>query len=85
MKILNKLKDVLDGNTLLPPSTADSKMLTQTNSEKVLPTLVWVDGHVLTSHFDMAGDNWTKRMVPWTRFPKLGRLVKGVFIIEKAI
>lgn len=54
-------------------------------SEKVMPTLIWVDGHVLTGHYEMAGDNWTKRMVPWTQFPKLGRLVKAAFIIEKAV
>lgn len=40
-KILNKFKEVMEGNTLLPPSTIDSKMLTQTNSEKVFHTKIF--------------------------------------------
>lgn len=52
-------------------------------SEKVMPTLIQISGHYLVGHFDMAGDNWTGRMVPYPRFPKLTRLVKAVHIIER--
>lgn len=52
-------------------------------SEKVLPTLIDVGNHFLTGHFDMAGDNRTRRMIPWPQFPKLSRLVKAVHIIER--
>ena len=49
--------------------------------EIVNPVLVAVDGHVLVSHFGMAGDNWTGRMVPFEKFPKPHRLVKEAFVI----
>jgi len=51
--------------------------------EVINPVLVSVDGHVLVTHMYHAGDNWTKRMVEFDKFPKPNRLVKEAFVITK--
>jgi hypothetical protein len=49
------------------------------------PIFVEVDGHFLVAHMGNAGDNWTMRMVPVSKFPKQGRLVKTAHIIRRQV
>lgn len=56
-------------------------MLERPPLERVQPTLIEVDGHALASHFDMLFDNGTPKGDTIKRFPKMGRLVKAVWIV----
>lgn len=51
--------------------------------ELVMPLLIEVQNHLLVAHMGFAADNWTKKPVPIKSFPKLGRLVKSVYMVSK--
>lgn len=51
--------------------------------EVVNPLLIEIHGHLLTSHYGFAADNWTGGPVPLAQFPKQRRLVKWAGIVTK--
>jgi hypothetical protein len=53
----------------------------RTPYEFVMPVLVFTGDHALTCHMGYACDNWTKRPVPVSEFPKLKRPVQSAFIV----
>lgn len=75
--VVGRFRDTVCGPTLI------RFWREQEGIEKVLPCLIEVDGHLLTSHMGFACDNWTKTPVPQIRFPKPNRLVKAAWIITK--
>lgn len=65
--------------------TLKTYMSTRPATQKVEPALVFTHKHVLTAHFDYLADNWTKKPVHFSEFPKTGRLVTDAYTIRRRI
>jgi hypothetical protein len=49
--------------------------------EEYNPTMIEVDGHLMTGHYGMLFDNWVPKGAPVALFPKTRRLVKNVWVV----
>lgn len=65
--------------------TLKSYMRDRPAVEKVEPVLIGVHRHVMVAHYDYLADNWTKKPVHYSEFPKTGRLVTDAHIIRRRI
>lgn len=55
----------------------------RTPYEFCMPIMFATADHMMTCHMGFAGDNWTKKPVPISLFPKLRRLVTNAWIVSE--
>lgn len=65
------------------PPTIQRFFKERTPFEFCMPIMFSTGDHMMTCHMGFAGDNWTKRPVPVTEFPKLRRTVVAAWIVSE--
>lgn len=65
------------------PPTIQRFLEERTPYEKAMPVMFTTVDHIMCAQYGFAGDNWTKKPVPISEFPKLKRKVCSAWIVTK--
>ena len=66
------------------PPTIQKFLAERSPYEMSMPVMFATNDHMMTAHYGFAADNWTKKPVPISQFPKLGRKVVAAWVVMEA-